>query len=75
MPESQPLVGLVHKASISVAVAEMVTGRRASTAGVCTAIRSGSGQASHVIAPSRIPKQSGDRVKNHTRDALLLARL
>lgn len=33
------------------------------------------GQASCVVAPSRIPKQSGDRIKNDTRDALMLARL
>lgn len=33
------------------------------------------GQASCVVAPSRIPKRSGDRVKNDTRDAVMLARL
>jgi len=33
------------------------------------------GQSSYVVAPSRIPKQSGDRIKNDTRDAVMLARL
>lgn len=33
------------------------------------------GQTSRVVAPSRIPKRSGDRIKNDTRDALMLARL
>lgn len=33
------------------------------------------GQSSCVVAPSRIPKQSGDRIKNDTRDAMMLARL
>jgi transposase len=28
-----------------------------------------------VVAPSRIPKQAGDRVKTHRRDAIKLARL
>lgn len=33
------------------------------------------GQTSCVVAPSRIPKRSGDRIKNDTRDAVMLARL
>lgn len=33
------------------------------------------GQTSRVVAPSRTPKRSGDRIKNDTRDALMLARL
>ena len=33
------------------------------------------GESSCVVAPSRIPKQSGDRIKNDTRDAMMLARL
>lgn len=33
------------------------------------------GESSCVVAPSRIPKQSGDRIKNDTRDAMILARL
>ena len=33
------------------------------------------GQASRVVAPSRTPKRSGDRTKNDTRDAVMLARL
>lgn len=33
------------------------------------------GQTSYIVAPSRIPKQSGDRIKNDTRDAVMLARL
>jgi transposase len=33
------------------------------------------GYTSRVVAPSRTPKRSGDRIKNDTRDALMLARL
>jgi transposase len=33
------------------------------------------GQKSRVVAPSRTPKRAGDRTKNDTRDALMLARL
>ncbi len=33
------------------------------------------GQTSRVVAPSRTPKRAGDRIKNDTRDALMLARL
>jgi transposase len=33
------------------------------------------GQISRVVAPSRTPKRAGDRTKNDTRDALMLARL
>jgi len=33
------------------------------------------GQASHIVAPSRIPRQPGDRIKNDTRDAVMLAKI
>jgi len=33
------------------------------------------GQKSRVVAPSRTPKRAGDRTKNDTRDAIMLARL
>ena len=68
---SSVYVGLdVHKDSIDIALAE---------AGPCGFViwrhLSAQGLACEVVAPSSIPKRSGDRVKTDRRDAIMLARL
>lgn len=64
-------IGLdVHKNSLSIATADQ--GRDAE---VRYYGKIGNGVKCEVVAPSKIPRKSGDRLKNDKRDSLMLARL